>query len=68
MFVDRVVVTLIHLRHDLPHAVLGLIAEIRHATGTAPSFSPYWSRQQTSPRPLAWGFALERVTRIELAL
>ncbi|MFJ5721638.1 hypothetical protein [Streptomyces sp. NPDC093149] len=27
-----------------------------------------WSRQQRSPRPLAWGFFMERVTRIELAL
>ncbi|MFI0775771.1 hypothetical protein [Streptomyces sp. NPDC021212] len=26
------------------------------------------SRQQRSPGPLAWGFVLERVTRIELAL
>ncbi|MCQ6552211.1 hypothetical protein NPS70_03200 [Streptomyces sp. C10-9-1] len=27
-----------------------------------------WSRQQRSPGPLAWGFLVERVTRIELAL
>ncbi len=29
---------------------------------------PNWTRQQTNPRPLTWGFILERVTRIELAL
>jgi len=27
-----------------------------------------WSRQQRTPGPLAWGFRVERVTRIELAL
>src|SRR5690242_10035984 len=36
-----------------------------HAEGTPP---PNWSRQQTNPRPLTWGFIMERVTRIELAL
>jgi hypothetical protein len=30
--------------------------------------SPNWPRQQTNPRMLAWGFIMERVTRIELAL
>ncbi|WP_285567350.1 hypothetical protein [Streptomyces sp. RTGN2] len=28
----------------------------------------YKATQQRSPRPLAWGFLMERVTRIELAL
>ncbi|MET4640635.1 integrase [Streptomyces atratus] len=27
-----------------------------------------WSRQQRSPGPMAWGFCVKRVTRIELAL
>jgi hypothetical protein len=36
-----------------------------HAEGTQ---SPNWSRQQANPRPLTWGFIMERVTRIELAL
>ena len=27
-----------------------------------------WTRQQTNPRPSTWGFTMERVTRIELAL
>jgi hypothetical protein len=26
VFVDRLVITLIHLRHDLPHSVLGLLS------------------------------------------
>ncbi len=29
---------------------------------------PNWTRQQTNPRPSTWGFIMERVTRIELAL
>jgi hypothetical protein len=36
-----------------------------HAKGTQPR---NWTRQQTNPRPLTWGFIMERVTRIELAL
>jgi hypothetical protein len=27
-----------------------------------------WSRQQITPKSLTWGFVMERVTRIELAL
>ena len=39
--------------------------DLGHAEGTEPS---KWSRQQTNPRSLTWGFIMERVTRIELAL
>lgn len=39
--------------------------DLGHAEGTQP---PNWTRQQTNPRPLTWGFIVERVTRIELAL
>ncbi|MEU0930921.1 transposase family protein [Streptomyces malaysiensis] len=34
VFVDRLVATLIHLRHDLPHAVLGLLFGVDRATVT----------------------------------
>ncbi len=34
VFVDRLVITLIHLRHDLPHAVLGLLVGIDRSTIT----------------------------------
>ncbi|WP_376723546.1 transposase family protein [Nocardiopsis alba] len=34
MFADRLVVTLIHLRHDLPHTVLGLLFRVGHSTIT----------------------------------
>ena len=34
VFVDRLVVTLIHLRHDLPHAVLGLLLGVDRSTVT----------------------------------
>ncbi|MFF8763978.1 transposase family protein [Nocardiopsis dassonvillei] len=34
VFVDRLVVTLIHLRHDLPHAVLGLLFGVDRSTVT----------------------------------
>ncbi|GAA2342552.1 transposase [Streptomyces kunmingensis] len=34
MFVDRLVATLIHLRHDLPHAVLGLLFGVDRSTIT----------------------------------
>lgn len=34
MFVDRLVLTLIHLRHDLPHAVLGVLFGIDRSTVT----------------------------------
>ncbi|MFD7275514.1 transposase family protein [Streptomyces sp. NPDC059862] len=33
-FVDRLVVTLIHLRHDLPHAVLGVLFGVDRSTVT----------------------------------
>jgi hypothetical protein len=33
-FVDRLVVTLIHLRHDLPHSVLGLLFGVDRSTVT----------------------------------
>src|SRR5439155_23886570 len=39
--------------------------DLGHTEGTPPI---NWPRQQTNPRPLTWGFSLERVTRIELAL
>lgn len=39
--------------------------DLGHAGGTQP---PNWTRQQTNPRSLTWGFIMERVTRIELAL
>ncbi|MGW8531380.1 helix-turn-helix domain-containing protein [Nocardiopsis sp. NPDC055824] len=32
VFVDRLVATLIHLRHDLPHAVLGLLFGVDRST------------------------------------
>ena len=32
VFVDRLVATLIHLRHDLPHAVLALLYEVDRST------------------------------------
>ncbi|MGW4148401.1 transposase family protein [Streptomyces albogriseolus] len=34
VFVDRLVATLIHLRHDLPHAVLGLLLGVDRSTVT----------------------------------
>ncbi|MEU5507611.1 transposase family protein [Streptomyces fungicidicus] len=34
VFVDRLVATLIHLRHDLPHAVLALLYEVDRSTVT----------------------------------
>ncbi|MEW1914360.1 transposase family protein, partial [Kitasatospora sp. NPDC085895] len=34
VFTDRVVATLIHLRHDLPHAVLGLLFGVDRSTIT----------------------------------
>ncbi|MFJ6252753.1 transposase family protein, partial [Streptomyces sp. NPDC092045] len=34
VFVDRLVATLIHLRHDLPHAVLALLYEVDRSTMT----------------------------------
>lgn len=34
VFADRLVVTLIHLRHDLPHTVLGLLFRVGHSTIT----------------------------------
>lgn len=34
VFVDRLVATLIHLRHDLPHAVLGLLFDVDRSTIT----------------------------------
>lgn len=34
VFVDRLVATLIHLRHDLPHAVLGLLFGVNRSTIT----------------------------------
>lgn len=34
MFVDRLVVTLIHLRHDLPHAVLGVLSGVDRSAVT----------------------------------
>ncbi|MFI0982031.1 transposase family protein [Streptomyces sp. NPDC021093] len=34
VFVDRVIVTLIHLRHDLPHAVLALLFDVDRSTVT----------------------------------
>ncbi|MEU7449850.1 transposase family protein [Streptomyces diastaticus] len=34
VFVDRLVVTLIHLRHDLPHSVLALLAGVDRSTVT----------------------------------
>ncbi len=34
MFVDRLVVTLIRLRHDLPHSVLGLLFGVGRSTVT----------------------------------
>ncbi|MFJ4920251.1 hypothetical protein [Streptomyces sp. NPDC088725] len=35
---------------------------------TSGAWSPNWTRQQTTPKSLTWGFVVERVTRIELAL
>ncbi|WTI92685.1 transposase family protein [Streptomyces sp. NBC_00724] len=37
MFVDRLVATLIHLRHDLPHAALGLLFGVNRSTFTRAS-------------------------------
>ncbi|MES9512101.1 transposase family protein [Streptomyces sp. NPDC000609] len=34
VFVDRLVATLIHLRHDLPHSVLGLLSSVDRSTIT----------------------------------
>jgi hypothetical protein len=34
VFVDRLVVTLIHLRHDLPHSVLALLSGVDRSTVT----------------------------------
>lgn len=34
VFVDRLAATLIHLRHDLPHAVLGLLFDVDRSTIT----------------------------------
>ncbi|WP_344323765.1 transposase family protein, partial [Streptomyces macrosporus] len=34
VFVDRLVATLIHLRHDLPHSVLGLLFGVDRSTIT----------------------------------
>lgn len=34
VFVDRLVATLIHLRHDLPHSVLGLLFDVDRSTIT----------------------------------
>lgn len=34
VFVDRLAATLIHLRHDLPHSVLGLLFGVGHSTVT----------------------------------
>lgn len=34
VFVDRLTATLIHLRHDLPHSVLGLLFEVERSTIT----------------------------------
>src|SRR5690606_5151904 len=34
VFIDRLVATLIHLRHDLPHAVLGLLFDVDRSTIT----------------------------------
>nr|WP_244218578.1 transposase family protein [Streptomyces corchorusii] len=34
VFVDRLVATLIHLRHDLPHSVLGLLFGVDRSTVT----------------------------------
>lgn len=34
VFVDRLVATLIHLRHDLSHAVLGLLFDVDRSTIT----------------------------------
>ncbi|WP_329453038.1 tyrosine-type recombinase/integrase [Streptomyces sp. NBC_01724] len=42
-----------------------LVPGIWHGYGTG---RLNWSRQQRSPGPMAWGFCVERVTRIELAL
>ncbi|CAG6397867.1 hypothetical protein SCOCK_60200 [Actinacidiphila cocklensis] len=36
-----------------------------HGYGTRPT---NWSRQQLSPKPMTWGFAMERMTGIEPAL
>ena len=38
------------------------------AYATWSTFAHLTTRQQTNPRPLTWGFIVERVTRIELAL
>lgn len=37
VFVDRLVATLIHLRHDLPHAALGLLFGVNRSTFTRAS-------------------------------
>lgn len=34
VFVDRLVATLLHLRHDLPHSVLGLLFGVDRSTAT----------------------------------
>ncbi len=36
MFVDRIVATLVHLRHDFPHAVLAFLYEVDRSTMTRP--------------------------------
>ncbi|MFF1955633.1 hypothetical protein ACFVWX_01320 [Streptomyces sp. NPDC058220] len=35
---------------------------------TSGAWSMNWTRQQTTPKSLTWGFVVERATRIELAL
>jgi len=42
-----------------------LVAPREDAASAIPAL---WSGQQETPGPLAWGFCVERVTRIELAL
>jgi hypothetical protein len=51
VFVDRLVATLIHLRHDLPHAVLGLLF------GVDRSRSPGLSARSVSCWPSAGGLS-----------
>ncbi|KPC81358.1 hypothetical protein ADK82_17240 [Streptomyces sp. NRRL S-4] len=37
VFVDRLVATLIHLRHDLPHSVLGLCSRSKFSSLVTPN-------------------------------
>ncbi|ROQ36200.1 DDE superfamily endonuclease [Streptomyces sp. PanSC19] len=78
MFVNRLVATLIHLRHDLPHAVLALLDEVDRSTRTravgevrrllAGRGCAVPERPGLRPRPLEDVFAYVQAERVRLRL